>query len=136
MHIHITKVGPYWATRALSPLQCGAELESNINTSLSRVPELPHKSLQNQNEKKIKITASTLFLFKKVFSSKFFQGFIAIISLYYKIYNNLLTARVSFMLKWNCFNEIKLYLPVIALFFFIVFCTLTYFFYHKKPTRF
>lgn len=73
MHIHITKVGPYWATRALSPLQSGTELESNINTTLSRVPELSHKPLQNQNEKKVKITASTLFLFKQVFSSNFFK---------------------------------------------------------------
>lgn len=83
-----------------------------------------------------KATSTKLFqdclITSLIFTKTTTQVFIAITSLYYKTYNSLYDVIVSLMLKSNCFKETKLYLPVIVVFFFIVFYILTDFFNHKE----
>lgn len=74
----------------------------------------------------------TALITSLIFTKTTTQVFIAITSLYYKTYNSLYDVIVSLMLKSNCFKETKLYLPVIVVFFLIVFYILTDFFNHKE----
>lgn len=74
----------------------------------------------------------TAWITSLIFTKTTTQACIVITSLHYKTYNSLYDVIVSLMLKLNCFKETKLYLPIIVLFFFIVFCMLTDFFNCKE----
>lgn len=78
----------------------------------------------------------TAWITSLIFTKTTTQDFIVIISLYYKTYNSLYDVIVSLMLKLNCFKETKLYLPIIVLSFFIIFCMLMDFLIMEKTTKF